>query len=289
MACVVTYGVFVAGGGVLIARPVGDPLGSVSGVVKDPAGVPVPSVWIAREGVSNRAGGPHWERSDVDGRFRFEGLPEGKVVLRVAGAVADLRTGFLLETTAGTKDLAVVVDPGPQVIVRIAGYEAPEEDDGRYPRGYARLVGTEADGRRLVRYAPISRYGRARFVQLPQDRSFELWAAAGGGRAVRTAGLEAGELEVRVEAKEAQTVSGKVLVGAKDKPRIEQAVVTAEAYAGFVVGRVHLAVDGTFSIGDLPDGTYTVVAAFNGGRVAASLPLTVLAGARDVVLDLSSP
>jgi hypothetical protein len=230
----------------------------------------------------------------VEGRFRFEGLPEGKVVLRVMGVSQvvmgvslDIGTGFLIETTAGTKDLAVVVEPGPQVLVRIAGYQAPQEGEWRYPFGYARLVWLEADGSRPVRYAPVSKDGRARFVQLPQGRSFELWAAAGGGRAVRTAGLDAGKLEVRVEAKEAKKVSGKVLVRAKDKPRLKYANVTAQAYTGFVVSKAHPAADGTFTIGDLPEGTYTVSAAFNQGEVLDSLPVTAPAGAKDVVLDLT--
>ena len=288
IACVVIHGVLAAGGCARVARPVGEPQGFVSGIVKDPAGVPVPSVWIVLEGFMNRAGLHDLERSDIEGRFRFEGLPEGKVVLRVLGASRDIRTGFLVETTTGTKDLAVIVEPGPQVLVRIAGYVAPQEGEGRLPFGYARLVWLEADGGRPVRYAPISKDGRVRLVQVPRDTSFELWAAAGGGRAVRTAGLKAGELEVRVEAKEAKKVSGKVLVGAKDKPRLKFADVTAEAYSGFVVGSAHPAADGMFTIGDLPEGTYTLVASFNWGEVLDSLPVTVPAGAKDLVLDLPS-
>ena len=283
IACVVIPGVLAAGGGALVARPVGEPQGFVSGVVKDPAGVPMPSVWIVREGFRNRAGLPHLERSDVDGRFRFEGLPEGKVVLRLLGASQDIRVGFLIETTAGTKDLAVIVEPGPQVLVRIAGYVAPPEGER-----YARLVWSEAEGQRPVRYAPVSKDGRVRFVQVPQAASFELWAVAGSGRAVRTAGLKAGELEVRVEPKDAKKISGKVLVSAKDKPELELAVVTAAAYSDLDVGRVHPAADGTFSIGDLPEGTYTVVASFNFGAVSDSPPVTVPAGAKDLVLDLTS-
>jgi hypothetical protein len=277
----VILGVLAAGGGALVADPVGEPHGFVSGIVKDPAGVPVPSIWIACKGFSV-------ERSDIEGRFRFEGLPEGKVVLRVMGAASPyIRTGFLIETATGTKDLAVVVEPGPQVLVRIAGYEAPHAGERRYPFGYARLAWLEADGSRPVRYAPISKDGRVRFVQLPRDTAFELWAAAGGGRAVRTAGLEASDSEVRVEANEAKKVSGKVLVRAKDNPRLRYAAVTAEAYSGFVVSDAHPTADGTFTIGDLPEGTYTVRAAFNAGEVLDSLPVTVPAGAKDVVLDLT--
>lgn len=285
-ACVVILAVLAAGGCVRVAGPVGEPKGFVAGVVQDPAGMPVPSIWIATD--RDRAGVPLIARSDVEGRFRFEGLSEGKVVLRVMGASQDIRTGFLVETTAGTKDLEVTVEPGPQVLVRIAGYEAPREGDGRHARGHARLVWVEADGSRPVRYAPISKDGRARFVQLPQDRSFELWATAGGGRVVRTPGLKAGDVEVRVEATEAKRVSGKVLVRAKDEPRLEHAVVNAEAYPGFVVSKARPAADGTFSIGDLPEGTYTIAAAFNWGEVLDSRSVTVPAGARDLVLDLPS-
>jgi hypothetical protein len=260
----------------------------VSGIVKDPAGVPVPSIWIATEGFEDRAGVPLTERSDVEGRFRFEGLPEGKVVLRVMGASEDIRTGFLIETKAGTKDLVVIVEPGPQLLVWISGYVAPHEGEGGYAHGHARLVWLESDGSRPVRYAPVSKDGRARFVQLPRDRSFELWATAGGGRAVRTAGLTTGESEVRVEAKEGKEVSGKVLVRPKDKPRLEHADVVAQAYPGFVVSDAHPAADGTFSIGNLPEGTYTIAAAFNWGEVLDSLPVVAPAGAKDLVLVLPS-
>src|SRR5689334_4507322 len=50
IACGVTLGVLATGGGALVADPVGEPQGFVSGIVKDPAGVPVPSIWIACEG-----------------------------------------------------------------------------------------------------------------------------------------------------------------------------------------------------------------------------------------------
>lgn len=49
IACAVILGVLAGGGGALVGSPVGEPQGFISGIVKDPAGVPVPSVWIARE------------------------------------------------------------------------------------------------------------------------------------------------------------------------------------------------------------------------------------------------
>lgn len=155
---------------------------------------------------------PDWKRSDVDGRFRFEQLPEGKVVLRVVGAEADIRTGFLVETTAGTKDLAVLIEPGPHVLPRIEGYEPPQQ----------------------------------------------------------TAGLKAGALEVRIEAKKAKKVPGKVPVPTRRKP--EDADVDAEAYPGFVVGRAHPAADGTFTVATCRRGSTPSSPASTGARCGIRFP-----------------
>jgi hypothetical protein len=276
---VLVVGVLAVGSG-LLASPVAEPKGFVAGFVRDPAGVPVPSIWIAREGFRDRIGGVHWARSDIEGRFRFEGLPDGKVVLRVTGAIADVRTGVLVETTAGTKELAVVVEPGPQVLARIAGYQPPAGPDR-----YARLVTPGATDYHSARYAPVSRDGRVRFVQLEKDAPYELWVGAGNGRTVRAGGLLPSDREVSLEPQPGKTITGRVLVGKRH--RVERARVTAYAYPGFEVGRATPASDGTFAIQDLPEGTYTVSAGFHAGEVLDSSPVTVAAGAKDLVLEIS--
>lgn len=286
LPCVLVVGVLGAGGLVaaraLLASPIAEPRGVVAGVVRDPAGVPVPSIWIAREGVRDRIGGVHWQRSDVAGRFRFEGLPEGNLMLRVSGARQDIRTGFLVETRAGTQDLAVVVDPGPQVLARIVGYVPPAVGER-----YARLVTPGATDYHSARYAPVTRDGRVRFVQLDENAPYELWVGAGGGRAVRKAGLLASDQEVRIEPQQGKTITGRVLVSKGHHTRVEHARVTANAYSGFEVGRASPAADGTFTLEDLPEGTYTVGAGFYAGEVLHADPVTVAAGARDLVLVIS--
>lgn len=267
-------------GAVLATRLLaGQPPGSLTGVVRDPSGKPVPAVWIAREGFKDRSGGTPWWRSDVDGRFKIEGLPEGEVVLRVVPGEAHLGHGFLVRAAAGQTDVPIVVDPGPQVFLRIADYQAPKGE----PR-YARLVWQEADGRRPVRYAPVAPDGRIRFVQLPATASFELWGAAGPGRPVHVVGLHAGDAEVSVQPTKGRTISGRVLLREGESPQRAEVVVTA--FPGFHVGRSSIAADGTFTVGDLPEGKYTVTASFVAGEMSMPVKAQAEAGAANVVLDL---
>jgi hypothetical protein len=240
--------------------------GVLTGVVRDPAGKPVPAVWIAREGHRDRAGVTPWWRTDVEGRFRIEGLPEGEVVLRVVPGDATLFAGTLVRTSART-DVPVVVEPGPELFLRIADYVAPKDSVS-----HARVTWVLPDGRRPVRYSPIAPDGRIRFIQLPADATLDLWASAGPGKPVRVAAVPGLQ------------ISGKVLVAAGDSPR--RAAVVAEAYPHFSVGRVTPAADGSFVITDLPEGTYRMVATFTSGEIPLPVATEVRAGASDVVFDL---
>lgn len=250
---------------------------SLSGVVSDAAGRPVPAVWIAREGHRNAAGLPTWERTDVAGRFRFDDLPAGDVLLRVVPGEASLLAGEVVRAQAGTTDLVVVVDPGPQLFARIPGYVPPPKDVT-----WARLLWSEPDGRRPVRYAPVAPDGRVRFVRLPPDRALELLAVAGAERVVRVFDLRAGETEVEVATQPAQTIRGR----AEAEGGLDRVEVSAEAYPGVRVGKAILAPDGTFTVSGLPAGTYRVKAGRTSGAVTVPVWREAAAGATDVVLKV---
>ncbi len=260
---------------------VAGPATTVVGVVQDAKGRAIPGVWITREGYRNRTGGVAWWRSGPDGRFRIDGVPEGKLTLRVIPGEANLTSaaGVRVETTAGVADLRVVLDPGPELFLRIEGYVAPPGE----PR-YARLVWQEPDGRRPVRYAPIRADGWTRFVRLPSDRDLEVWAVADEGHPVRRGGLRTGEDEQRVLATEGRQIRGRLLVAsAESLPRVE---VSVEAYPHFAVGRAKIGADGSFVVSELPEGAYRVAAWFARGRVTVPVVKSIESGASDVVFDL---
>lgn len=255
------------------------PVAVVEGLVRDPAGLPIPSVWIAREGYRNRSGGVPWWRTDVHGRFRVDGVSEGKVLLRVVPGDASILTGEVVETSANVRDLVIVVEPGPQLLMRIADYVAPEGE----PR-HARLTWAEPDGRRVTRYAPIRKDGWTRFVRLPQDRDLEAWALAKAGRPVRTSSLRAGDTEVRLVAVAGQEIRGKLVVSARDSVR--NVGLSAYAHRGFRIGSASIEADGTFVVSDLPEGTYRVSASFESGNVSVPVARELRTGTTDAVLDL---
>jgi hypothetical protein len=263
----------------LAGRLVAKPEGRIEGAVRDAEGRPIPGVWIVREGHRDRVGGVPWTRSGSDGRFRVEEVPEGEVRLRVVAGERSLVEGELVRASAGTRDLVVVLDPGPQVLLRIADYVAPKGE----PR-YARLFWQEEGGRRVTRFAPIGDDGWTRFVRLPNDRDLEVWALAAANRPVRRAGLRAGDEEVRLVPVVGREIRGKVLVAKGDS--IARVGVDAILFPGFRVGRAKVAEDGTFVVSELPEGTYRVTAAFTSGAVSLPVQVDATTGATDVVLDL---
>jgi hypothetical protein len=252
---------------------------SIAGVVRDPAGAPIPSVWITREGHRGKAGLVNWYRTDVDGRFKIDGVPAGDVVLRVTPGAATILEGQLVTARAPTKDLVVVVEPGPQLAVRIADYVAPSGD----PR-HARLTWTDAGGTRSVRYAPIRKDGWTRFVRLPADRDLELWTIAADGRPVRSGALRTGDAEVRLTPLVGKEIRGKLLVSPRDSTKSPS--VRVEAYPGFEAGSAKVQDDKTFVVTNLPQGTYRIAAWFGYGEVSLPVEREVAAGTADVVLDI---
>ncbi len=277
-------------------RPRPTPL-SITGVVRDEQGRPIPFVWIEVEGFPATLRSPPPWRTDVHGRFQTDDVPAGPATLLVTvGARPGTTPTKVVKTKAGARDLSIVLDPGPQLFVRIVDYVPGEQER------YARVTWAEPDGARRIRYAPIRADGRARFVALPPDRAFELWAEAElDRRHVRARGLEPGPTEHRVDRHEVRSIAGSVR---GSKARLDQTdaqsvgplrerlrvVVFASAPRGhpfrdFRVAETRVQEDGSFRIHGLPAGTYEVEVGTGTGEVLW-VSKTVETGTMDVLFDL---
>lgn len=268
---------------------------SIAGVVQDRQGRPLPAVWIEVEGHPNPFSSPPAWRTDVHGRFRIPGLPPGpKTLLVTSGAWSRDENSQAVETRTGMRDLVIVLDPGPQLFLRIADYVPGEQTR------WARLTWEDPDGTRHLRHAPIHDDGRVRFVDLPPDRALEVWATAETQRRhVRAGGLRPRETEQRIEQRELKTIAGRVQASeARMARRIAEDPgtlferITVDVYAhawrsdvrGIRVTRARLAGDGTFRVRGLPPGTYWLDVGTRGGEII-NIYRSVEAGTTDAVFE----
>jgi len=272
---------------------------SIAGVVRDEQGRPIPAVWIEVEGHPKPFQTPPAWRTDVHGRFQIDDIPPGPVKLLVTtGQWSDVKKK-VVETRTGVRDLVVVLDPGPQLFLRIVGYVPGEQTR------WARVTWEEHDGERQVRqvrYAPIRDDGWVRFVALPPDREFEMWAEAEiKRRHVRARGLRPGQTEQRIERHEVKDIAGKVRASkAFMESRIEEARgplrdrLTVDVYAqaprgaphfGFHIARTGLERDGSFHVRGLPPGVYIVSVGAHAGEIF-SVEKLIEAGTTDAIISL---
>lgn len=267
---------------------------SLAGVVRDEQGRPIPAVWIEVEGFPETLKSPPPWRTDVHGRFQTDDVPEGPATLLVwTGARPGSTPTKVVKTTAGVRDLVIVLDPGPQLFLRLVGYVHGEHERS------ARVTWAEPDGSRRVRFAPIRADGLARFVALPPDREFELWAEAESNRRyVRARGLRPGQNEQRIERHEVKDIAGRIRGSeARLEERVEEAVgplrdrLEVSVYAappgvfGYLpVVRTRVRQDGSFRIHGLPPGTYLVDVGTHAGEIF-SVSKFVEAGTTDAIFS----
>lgn len=270
----------------------------ITGMVRDEQGLPIPAVWIEVEGYHPKPSqSPAESRTDARGRFQIDDVPRGPVRLLVkTGSWVHYAVQKVVETQAGVRDLVIALDPGPQLLLRIVGYVPGSQERG------ARVTWEDPDGNRDWRWAPIRDDGWVRFVALPPDREFEVWAEAEVNRRhVRAMGLKPGEAEQRIERHEVKDIAGKVRESqARLERRSEEARglqlehLRVDVYPcgprGVVwdlrLERVWAANDGFFRVHGLPPGAYLLDV---GGIKPGPLPegsKRVEAGTTNVVIDL---
>lgn len=223
---------------------------SVRGTVRDGAGRPVPG---ARVLATDATGEVRSGYSDEDGSFAVLELHEGAVEL-VASLGADAMIGEVrpagppVSTTAGARDVALVVDVGVPMRVRIENLPegvwhvdaklVPEGPDGAKLAHPARFDAPSLHFRGLK---PGARY--ALFIA-PMETSpgLSLWQDAIRG--------DAGELRVRLV--EGRTVRGRLILPAGAS---EVAVAVAR---GFAECSADVGPDGRFEILGVPPGAWAV-------------------------------
>lgn len=265
---------------------------SIAGFVHDDEGRPIPAVWIEVEGHPKPLSSPPAWRTDVHGRFEIDDIPPGPVKLLVTAA-SGAKTK-VVETRTGVRDLVIVLDPGPQLFLRIAGYVPASQVR------WARVTWVEPDGEREVRYAPIRDDGWTRFVALPLDREFEMWAAAEiKRRHVCARGLKPGDTEHRIEIHEVRDIAGEVRGSqARLDQRIEEDPgplherLRVDVYPSAPRVFPHLRVastrvreDGSFRVRGLPPGMYLVDVGTHAGEIF-SVSKIVEAGTTDAIFSI---
>jgi hypothetical protein len=288
-----------AGFGVARSSPDGPANLQIAGVVRDEQGRPIPAARIEVEGYPNTLKSPPPWTTDVHGLFQTDDVPRGSVKLLVTIGWGSAARTKVVQTRAGARDLAVVLDPGPQLFLRIVDFVPGQQ------LPWARVTWEEpaVEGeRRYVeeRRAPIRDDGWIRFVALPADREFAFWAQVERHRHVRARGLKPGETEHRIERSEVKDIAGKVR-GPESllEFRVDNAVgplrehLRVDVFApppwgglgGRDVASVRVESDGSFRVRGLPPGTYRLsMDLFDG--ILGGVSKQVEAGTTDVVIDL---
>ena len=270
---------------------------SIAGVVHDDEGRPIPAVWIEVEGHPKPLTSPPAWRTDVHGRFQIDDIPPGPVKLLVRTGQWSVVKKKVVETRTGVRDLVIVLDPGPQLFLRIVGYVPASQVR------WARATWEEADGTRALRYAPIRDDGWIRFVGLPLGQEFEVWAEAEVNRRyVCARDLKPGETEHRIEIDEGRDIAGRIQ---GSKARLDQRIAEAggplrerlravvftrtprsvRPFYDFRVADTRVRKDGSFRIQGLPPGTYEVEVGTGIGRVFWVSKI-VEAGTTDAIFEI---
>lgn len=270
---------------------------TIAGVVRDREGNPVSRAFLQVEGRPNHPdtrpndpsvertfSGSGWWDADAQGRFEIDNAPEGPGKLRAVAGDWTLfpQAGTVVEIRGGARDLVVTVETGREIRLKVEPYDPRTA----WERNGARLVVGHSTYGTDFRWAPIADDGSVRFVQLPDDQTFEVWGHATRDMPFKESGLVPSKEVRTIRAHPGRTISGKILpakVAAEDGPRVH-----ASVYARFEVARGRVETDGTFVIRGLPEGEYTVLAELATDR-SAGVSRVVRAGATDVVLDFENP
>ncbi len=270
---------------------------SIAGVVRDEQGLPIPNVGIEVDGYPTPINHmpPIWY-TDVRGQFEMHDIAPGPVKLLVTPARGAKEK--IVDTRTGVRDLVIVLDPGPQLILRIVDYVPGPEERG------ARVTWKGRKYESAFRHAPIRADGWVRFVALPPDGEFEMWALADRRRHVRARSLKPGPTEQRIERHEVRDIAGRI-TGSEatlnqrlppEAPgrlleRLSVGVYPSAPQGGFwslEVASASVQPDGSFRIHGLPPGTYLLYVHTSAGEIFG-VSKVVEAGTTDAIIDIDGP
>jgi hypothetical protein len=234
---------------------------TVSGVVRSPSGIPVPSALVlvtTEDGVTSVG-------ADAYGRFEAEDLPPGR--LRLAASrpsvyrplTMDLsrlcapRTGPETVATPGDREVVVVLDPGGTLALRLL--DPPGELD------VAVLLVSEDDpfDAILADKETDERSATLTFRGLDPDRVYSLWIPPTGLAPDRSLWL--GGLSMSAKVQEVRLAVGTTSRGRFERPKgVEEAWITASR--GAAEHSTEVASDGSFELRGLPPGVWTFAASW---------------------------
>ena len=260
---------------------------TIAGVVRDPAGEPISRAFVQLDEDSTTSVPFPWTAADPEGRFELKNVPTGKVRIRAIAGESRIWSGAgkVVESLGGARGLVIILDPGRELRVKVEDY-AQYDHGGLGPRPGAKLVWQQPrNASHEFRWAPIAGDGSVRFVQLPDEPSFEVWGSASLDRPFKKSGLKPGKHVHVIRTVPGLKISGKFLPA---RITVETTVrLQAHAYPYFWVGNARVKSDGTFVVRGLPEGEYSLTCSLKSQKHGPDwVTKTVRAGATGVEFDL---
>jgi protocatechuate 3,4-dioxygenase beta subunit len=252
---------------------------ALEGRITGPTGEPVAGadVRIVPHG-GERGAAP--ARSDGEGRYRLEGIAEGRRKLHVS------HPGFLpaereADVASGTSRLDFRLETG----VEIAGRVISGASSSPVPGAEVRLLPMEVRRPTPVKTARSDPEGGFRFAGVPPGRyrlTAEKEGASGGHAELQVGAGPAAPVEIRLQP--GATLRGRLLgLSPRDLAQVELRAVDAAGLARR--GRVDF--QGGYEISDVPPGLWTVVAQPGPSRAAVTGQVAVEPGQTEATLDLA--
>jgi protocatechuate 3,4-dioxygenase beta subunit len=258
------------------------PAQTVSGIVTDSRGALIPELEITARPIPDLGEPEPWRaRSDAAGKFVFDTVPPGPVVLRVDAP------GFaptVLEVIASELDVQLVVDRlyelsgevmGPPDVlartrVRVEGSAVwPAREVGVDSKGF-RFAAIPEGSYALIAFAPATRPGEPEFASIPLED-------VAPDDHVTLALVPAHRVHVRV-------------VDPDDAPIVGARVTLGASHLGLLQHHAVTDAQGIAAVGPVPNGSYVVHADADGFLPATGAGVSVVDAAPEpVVLQLRKP
>jgi len=269
----------------------------IEGVVRDQKGRPAAQVWV-RARVEGTEKWKHSANTDENGVFVFQALDDGRYEVRATGLGGASSPSSAMSTAipgapggvsaqkgsvvvrAGTKGVALTVDIGEKLVVRVLGVKQIE---GYYrPNASLRSTGTQAG---VTIGGNWEGADRVVFKGLVPDTSYELWIAGIPGNTYVHKEAVAAQEEVL----EVTTQAGLVLAGHVSLPAgvpKKRVTVVARSGKGFQVQAKSDLKTGQFTLEGLPPGPCSLHAYTWHDGEAMQGSLEAAAGDTDIELAL---